>query len=130
MRIDGFLRCHARRCKRDGEHRLQVVCVEWFRLLYPAHALLLVAVPNGGRRDAVTGARLKEEGVTAGVSDLVLFCPKGGWHGLLIEMKTVGGRQSAAQKQWQQAVEQMGYYYVICRSRQDFERVLTEYMNG
>ena len=59
----------------DAEHRLQCACVRWFRYQYPHHASLLFAVPNGGRRDAVTGARLKAEGVVAGVADLLLFVP-------------------------------------------------------
>ena len=58
---------------RDEEHRLQSACVRWFRYQFPALAHSLFAVPNGGRRDAATGARLKDEGVLAGVSDLVLL---------------------------------------------------------
>ena len=59
----------------DAEHRLQCTCVRWFGYQYPELSALLFAVPNGGRRDPVTGARLKAEGVVAGVSDLILFLP-------------------------------------------------------
>lgn len=48
-----------RRHPHDEEHRLQVACVRWFRLQYPALSHALFAVPNGGRRDAMTGAKLK-----------------------------------------------------------------------
>ena len=80
----------------DAEHRLQCACVRWFRYQYPHHVSLLFAVPNGGRRDAVTGARLKAEGVVAGVADLLLFVPTKQHHALCIEMKTATGRQSTA----------------------------------
>ena len=59
----------------NDEHSIQVACVTWFRYEYPTLSKRLFAVPNGGRRDAVTGARLKAEGVIAGVADLILLTP-------------------------------------------------------
>ena len=105
---------------RHDESNLQIACVRWFRLQYPSIAPLLFSVPNGGRRDAVTGAILKAEGAVAGVSDLLLLLPNGQHHGLCIEMKTAKGRQSTAQKEWQKAVEDAGYRYVVVRSLGDF----------
>ncbi|MDE5858547.1 MAG: VRR-NUC domain-containing protein [Muribaculaceae bacterium] len=116
------------RTHRDIEHQIQVACVNWFNLQYPMLRGCLIAVPNGGRRDAVTGARLKAEGATAGVSDLILFhrCKESG--ALLIEMKTPTGRQSTEQKQWQKVVESQGYKYVVCRSLDEFMRVINTYI--
>jgi hypothetical protein len=54
-----------RRPSKDDEHRIQCSCVQWFRLAYHHYHHSLFAVPNGGRRDKVTGARLKAEGVLA-----------------------------------------------------------------
>lgn len=51
---------------RNEESKLQQSCITWFRLQYPRLAKLLFAVPNGSRRDVVTGAILKWEGVVAG----------------------------------------------------------------
>ena len=51
-----------------SESQIQHDCLTWFRLQYPNLALLLFAVPNGGRRDAKTGARMKYEGVVRGVT--------------------------------------------------------------
>lgn len=92
-----------RRPRHDEEHRLQAACVRWFRLQYPKHSHNLFAVPNGGKRDRVTAAKLKAEGVVAGVSDLILLLPRGPYHGLLIEMKTRTGRQAESQREWQAA---------------------------
>ena len=44
---------------KNEESRIQQSCIRWFRLQYPEHRLRLFAVPNGGKRDAVTGAILK-----------------------------------------------------------------------
>lgn len=122
----------------DEEHRLQVACVRWFRLQYPEYANLLFAVPNGGRRDAITGARLKDEGVLAGVSDLILLkdsIVRSGeeiccWNGLCIEMKTPTGRQTASQKEWGKAVTLQGYCYKVVRSIDEFISLIRNYLEG
>ena len=127
--------------KKDIEHALQCACVHWFRLQYPAYATLLFAVPNGGARNAITGARLKDEGVTAGVADLILFVPKvvfnEGENGriidvtaaLCIEIKTPTGRQSPEQRAWQAAIEAQGYKYAIARDVLGFVKIIQEYLN-
>ena len=56
----------------NEEHNIQVACVRWFAYQYPELQGLLFAVPNGGRRDAVTGAKLKAEGVITGVGVALL----------------------------------------------------------
>lgn len=50
------------------EHQEQVALVRWSRLSESAHPelRLLIAIPNGGARSTVTGARLKAEGVRPG----------------------------------------------------------------
>lgn len=113
---------------RQEEHRLQTACVRYFRYRYPRLALCLIAVPNGGRRDAVTGAKLKAEGVVAGVSDLLLLVPSGNYHGMCIEMKTPKGRQSEAQRRWQQAIEKQGYKYALARSTGQFMQEIDSYL--
>lgn len=114
----------------EVEHRIQQACVRWFNLQYPYLRGRLFAVPNGGRRDVVTGAKLKAEGVVAGVADLILLVTNKAHGALLIEMKKPGGIQSAAQRQWQEIVTRGGEYkYVICRSIYDFMREIREYLN-
>lgn len=113
----------------EVEHRIQQACVRWFNLQYPHLRGRLFAVPNGGRRDVVTGAKLKAEGVVAGVADLILLVTNKAFGALLIEMKKPGGIQSAAQRQWQEIVTTNGEYkYVICRSIYDFMREIREYL--
>lgn len=115
----------------EVEHRIQQACVRWFNLQYPHMRGRLFAVPNGGRRDVVTGAKLKAEGVVAGVADLILLVTNKAFGALLIEMKKPGGIQSAAQRQWQEIVTTNGEYkYVICRSIYDFMREIREYLNA
>ena len=59
---------------------------------------LLYHIPNGGRRDAKEAAHLKRQGVRAGVPDLCLPVPRGGFHGLYIELKAGQNKPTAHQK--------------------------------
>lgn len=113
---------------RSDEHRLQCACVRWFRLQYPQYSKLLFAVPNGGARDAVTGARLKAEGVVSGVADLVLLVPSGVHHTLCVEMKTPNGRQSDTQREFEAAATRYGNRYAVCRTFDEFRDLVTEYL--
>lgn len=113
----------------EMEHLIQVSCVRWFRLSYPPLAYNLFAVPNGGRRDAATGSKLKEEGVLAGVSDLILLMPNQDYHGLLIEMKTPKGTQTESQREWEKRMNAHGYKYVVCRSLDDFMTAVSDYLS-
>lgn len=115
---------------KNEESRIQQGCVRWFRYQYPQLTRLLLAVPNGGRRDKVTASILKAEGVVAGVADLILMVPASGYHALCIEMKTAKGRQSPEQKEWQSEVEAKGYKYAVCRNVDDFIDTVVNYING
>lgn len=122
-------RGNPRKHPHEEEHRIQCACVRWFRFSYPTIRNCLFAVPNGGRRDAVTAAKLKAEGVVSGVADLILLIPRRDFGALLIEMKTPKGTQSASQKEWQKLVEEQGYRYIICRSLDDFMTKIEAYLN-
>ena len=115
---------------KHSESRLQSSCVYWFRLQYAGISNLLFAIPNGGRRDKVTAAILKGEGVIAGCPDLLLLVPNTQYHSLCIEMKTEKGRQSDSQRQFQQMAESAGNHYVVCRSFDQFRDEIKTYLNG
>lgn len=118
-----------RRKPRDLEHKLQSACVRWYRLQYPKMKHNLFSVPNGGKRDAATAAKLKDEGALAGVADLILLKSNRFYGALLIEMKTPEGRQSESQKDWQQKITNDGYKYVVVRSFEDFKREVRQYLS-
>lgn len=125
------LALHQRKRPSDAEHRLQCACVRWFSMQYPGLNGRLFAVPNGGRRDATTAAKLKAEGVFPGVADLILLKRNSKYGALLVEMKTDKGRQSESQKRWQQIVcENDEYAYVVCHSFDDFQREVNYYLNS
>ena len=115
---------------RHNESRVQRASVRWFRLQYPELSYLLFSVPNGIYTTEVQGRIAKEEGMVAGVSDLLLLHPSGdgAFHGLCIEFKTPKGRQSDNQIRWQHEVEKAGYKYVVVRSFDDFLREIASFL--
>jgi hypothetical protein len=82
--------------------------VRWFRRKYGP--VRIFAIPNAGSGSQARGARLKAEGVSAGVPDL--FVPA--W-GLWIEMKRQkGGRVSPEQADWIAYLESVGHTCLVC----------------
>lgn len=110
---------------RNDEHILQVNCVRWFRLQYPKR--IIFAIANGGARNAVTGAMLKAEGVTRGVPDLLIPEPHNNYAGLWAEMKTKKGVVSPYQRDMMRELEKRGYKCEVCRTFDDFQRVIRDY---
>ena len=107
-----------------SEHDEQVGFVQWFRARFPG--VLIIAIPNGGRRDIATARRLKAEGVVAGVPDL--FVPE--WM-LWIEMKRAkGGRVSTEQKALARRLESIGYRVIIGHGASDASRKVIEFRVG
>lgn len=113
----------------DDEHKIQVASVNWFRLQYPKLRNVLFAIPNAARRSERNGAYMKDEGMIAGVSDLILLKSNRFYGSLCIEMKKPGEYQRPVQKEWQKECEAAGNKYVVCRSLDEFMKVVTDYLN-
>lgn len=109
------------------ESRLQIECVRWFKLQYPQYKLMLFAVPNGGKRNLREAIFMKNEGVVAGVSDLILLIGRKGFNSLCIEMKNKT-MQTLNQKTWQVNAELNGNKYVVCRSFDEFRKEIETYI--
>lgn len=114
----------------DEEHLIQCECVRVFRLKYPQFTHNLFAVPNGGRRDKITGTKLKAEGVLPGVSDLIFLKSNRFYGALLIEMKTPSNKQQQSQKEWERKITRDGFKYVVCHSTSEFMNEIDDYISN
>lgn len=95
-----------------SEHQEQVAVIQWWDVACHGYGLpvfSLFAVPNGGARDAITGSRLKAEGVRRGALDLILAKPMDQFHGLFIEMKVGINRLTDEQKEFTAYLLSVGY---------------------
>ena len=92
---------------------------------------MLYAVPNGSERNVIVGRKLKAEGVKKGVPDLCLPVPRGGFHGLYIEMKRQKKSQiSPEQIAWLKALQEQGYRAEMCLGAAAAWEVIQEYMRA
>ena len=92
---------------------------------------LLYHVPNEGKRSYKTAARLKAEGLKSGVPDICLPVPRGGYHGLYIELKRVkNSRVTQDQLDWIEALIAQGYVAVVCRGCDEAIELITRYLSG
>lgn len=113
------------------EHAEAVALMRLVRLhesRYPALRLLF-AVPNGGARNKIVAAKLKAEGVRAGVPDYLLPVPAENFIGLAIELKTLTGYPSREQKDWIAALREQGWRAEVCRGADAAWRVVCEYID-
>ena len=115
----------------EDEEQIQVV--KWAEMQMGRWPALqwLYHIPNGGKRRRIEAARFKAMGVKAGVPDLCLPVPKGGYHGLYIEMKRQeGGKLSKDQREWIEGLDKNGYCVSRCDGWEQAVAVLEGYLRG
>lgn len=88
----------------------------------------IYAIPNGGNRDAITGAMLKKEGVRKGIPDMCLPVPIGGKGALYLELKVrSGGKVGPEQKEWQKRLLELGNESVIVKGFKEARLAVMKY---
>lgn len=114
-----------------SEHQLQSAVISWWDHACSAYSLppiALFAIPNGGARDIITGARLKAEGVRRGVVDLFLARPVGAYRGFFIEMKAGDNKPSDKQEEFIAYVKDAGYWTGVYWTSEDAINAIKEYL--
>jgi hypothetical protein len=96
--------------RRRPEAQLQSCVMRHYRLRGAPDAVLF-AVPNGGFRHRIEAARLKAQGVTAGIPDLIGI-RDGRVYGF--ELKAEGGRLSPAQRDMAERLRRSGAIVTTC----------------
>jgi len=113
-----------------SEHQIQTAVISWWKHACGWHQLpefCLLAIPNGSYRDAITGARLKSEGVRRGVPDLFLAVPVAHYAGFWLELKKPGGSASDEQLAVLDYLERH-YRTAICDSFQGAIDAISQYL--
>ena len=70
----------------------------------------------------------RESGVKAGVPDLFVPVPKGGFSGLFIELKVGRNTATETQKQWLELLGGNGYRAEVCRGARAAIELIREYI--
>jgi hypothetical protein len=96
------------------ERAIQTAIVAAVRRLCKPQQGLCYAIPNGGKRDVISAARLKAEGVLAGMPDLGFALPGGVT--AYLEIKSAKGRQSVQQEFIEKQLTHLGHRYAVAHS--------------
>lgn len=115
----------------DREGMEQAALIAELRVRMPAVADLIYHVPNGGHRLKSVAAKLKQQGVVAGIPDLVLTMARGGFFGLYIEFKATPPNDaaiSASQHERIRKLNDQGYLAVVCRGHFDAMEQIRAYL--
>lgn len=111
-----------------GEHALQKSFFEWLNLVYPKVRKVSFAVPNGVRCSPAQGAKLKAEGLTAGIPDAFIGFPSNGYHGLFIEFKFGKNIVSVLQEEKIKALTANGYLCDVCYTIDEAMDLVNQYV--
>lgn len=115
----------------DREGLEQAALLREIAFRHPAAFKLIYHVPNGGHRHKAVAVKLKEQGVKAGVPDLVLPMARGGYFGLYIEFKATppfDAAVSPSQDSYIHALTEQGYLAIVCRGHFDAMEQLRAYL--
>lgn len=111
------------------EDNLQESIIKYIRLKYPK--IICYAIPNGGKRNVREAARLKRQGVVAGVPDLCIphSYSKGliRFNALYLELKIASGKLTANQLLMIERLKESGNRVEVIRSLDDAIKLLNEY---
>lgn len=108
-----------RRPSVDREGLEQTAFFNWLRVRYPQAHAAAFHPPNGGSRvgGGREGARLKAQGVKAGVCDIFIELARGGYYGFRCEFKATPPHDASvqpSQRAWLDLENTQGYYAVLC----------------
>lgn len=118
------------------EHAIQVALFAWAalpetKIIYPDLEVMF-AIPNGGLRDKITAARLKAEGVKAGVCDIFLPVPiidnKTLYHGLFLELKKKGEYPKKIQYEFRDKMQKYGYAATWSDNYESAKQIISSYL--
>ena len=114
----------------SSESHHQQALILWARMSRQSSPELehLIAIPNGAHTTPKNRMRLVREGLVAGVSDLFLPVPRGGYSGLWLEMKSKKGKLRGAQSDWLEAMRKYGHAVHVVYDWDDGRKILQEYL--
>lgn len=114
---------------KQTEHKIQSDFVKAFRYLYPEFKNILFAIPNGGQRNVIVAAKLKQEGVLSGVPDVFFAKSNGIKNGLFIEFKAGKNKLTENQETIIKDLRKFGFKVIICYSCNEALNEVENYLN-
>jgi hypothetical protein len=112
--------------KYGSEAAVQKAVIDYLRYQYPD--ALYCATAGGMKASYKQAARMKLTGYVKGVPDLQIFEPRGGFHGLMIEIKKdKTSYPTTEQKEWIKKLNERGYSAHVCKGVDEAIGVINSY---
>lgn len=112
-----------------AENRIQQECVREFRnrycLAHHSPRYCIFSVPNE-TKDMRELQTKKQTGLLSGVSDLIVILPN---VTLFLECKDDKGTQQPNQKEFEKIVTDLGHYYGVFRSLEEFNLIINLFIS-
>lgn len=112
-----------------SEDSIHKTVMQWVKS-HPYLSKLTLHFPNEGQRHARFGKSLKDKGMRAGVSDLLIAMPNHGFGGGWVELKSESGSLSKEQKEFLIDMEQQNYFTAVTWSLDEALAILMWYCHG
>lgn len=116
------------RVMRYEEHNIQIQVVNFLRKHHPE--VLFSGGFAGEKISLLRAIRKKRMGYQAGTPDIIIFEPRGNYHGLMIEFKSKKGTLSPEQKVFKEMAEQRGYKYIVVKNVQKGIEEIENYLQN
>ena len=104
-----------------AESKLQSLCFMWHWNTYPDERMRLYMNHNNAK-NRIEGAILKGMGLIAGVADMSFLRSDG--RIVYIELKIKGGRQSKAQREFENMARANNAFYFIAYNLDQFQKII------
>ena len=111
------------------EFDLQSSYFDWLDIAFPKERQTIFAIPNGAKTSKIQGYKLKREGLTAGMPDIMIAIPKGLFHGAFIEFKIKPNKPSILQKDKISKLKAQGYMVEVCYDIDAAMLITKNYLN-
>lgn len=126
----------------EGGHQKAIfIWASWNRGRYP-ELKWLHSSQSGAKMTPATAGKMKAEGMRAGVVDIFLDVPRGGFHGLRLELKVPEQRNakgtivkrkgvlSAEQEEWLAHYASSGFFTHTCYGWESAVQLIETYLNA
>lgn len=85
-------------------------------------------IPNEGKRSFAYAAKLKAEGLEAGVPDVFCAVMRKNFGGIFFEFKSKNGKLTEDQKKWRKKLTSQGYFVFVVNSAKEALDMLKSYL--
>lgn len=105
----------------------QIALFKWIRL-QPKISPFIFHIAGERKCSPQYGAFLKKMGCMAGVADIFVAMPKGQYHGLWIELKSLKGRMTPKQTEFLENMRTQGYMAVCAKGFETAKVIIESYL--